>query len=132
MKLRRLSAALPEDWEQAAPFLQAALVKGHGESDWLLEDIYNAALADRVMLWGLVDDEHLIGAGATCVLDYPRRRVLEILVLGTEPHCGLEPFLEQIKQVARGLGATCLQGTGRPGWARKLGGRERRVFEVDL
>jgi hypothetical protein len=132
MKLRRLSAALPEDWEKAAPFLQSALSKGQGESDWWLEDVYNAAMTDRIMLWGLMDEGRMVGACATCVLDYPRRRVLEILMLGTEPHTDWAPCLEEMKQVARKFGATALQGTGRPGWARKLGGIERRVFEVKL
>lgn len=129
-----MTPLLPGEWTAAEPYLARALDKGGGVQDWAMEDVYTMACHDQVALWGLESDGQLFGACVTTVTNYPRRRALEILLMGADDdrEDAWRECLEQLRQVARTLGAGTIQGTGRPGWARKLGARERRVFELEV
>ena len=130
--LLRVDPRWPGAWEALQGFLRDALERGGGNKDWSLQDLFDAAVSERVALWGLVEDGGIYGAGITTVTQYPQRRVLEVLALGCERDTEEQwrPLLEHIKQIARAFGCSAILGTGRPGWARKLGAEERRVFEV--
>ena len=132
--LLRVDPRWPGAWEALKGFLSDALERGGGNKDWSLADLREAAQTERVALWGLVDDEHVLGACVTVVTQYPQRRVLEILALGCEHNSEEQwlPLLEQVKQIAQVFGCSAILGTGRPGWARKLNAEERRVFEIPL
>ena len=131
-ELLRVDPRWPGAWEALKGFLSEALERGNGNKDWSLQDLYDAAVSERVALWGLVEDGSVYGAGITTVTQYPQRRVLEILALGCKHDTEEQwlPLLEHVKQIARVFGCSAILGTGRPGWARKLGAEERRVFEV--
>jgi len=132
--LLRVDPRWPGAWEALQGFLSEALERGNGNKDWSLQDLFDAAVSERVALWGLVEDGSVYGAGITTVTQYPQRRVLEILALGCKHDTEEQwlPLLEHVKQIARAFGCSAILGTGRPGWARKLGAEERRVFEVEV
>jgi hypothetical protein len=133
--LLRVDPRWPGAWDQLAPYLEAALVRGGGDTDWSLDDIYKAAEREEVALWGGVKDQHhVFGAAVTRITAYPRRHVLEVLAMGADPDHESDwmECLAQLSDLARHMGATAIIGTGRPGWARKLGAQERRVFELPL
>jgi len=132
--LLRVDPRWPGAWEALKGFLSEALERGGGNKDWSLQDLYDAAVSERVALWGLVGNGHVYGAGITTVTQYPQRRVLEVLALGCERDTEEQwlPLLEHVKGIARAFGCSAILGTGRPGWARKLGAEERRVFEVEV
>jgi hypothetical protein len=134
VELIRVDPRFPGTWEKLSGYLELALAEG-GEKDWSLQDVFQAASAGAVQLWGLIDAGNVFGAAVTVESTYPQRKVLEVLLTGTEPHTE-DKWLEclaQIKAIAKAFGASTLVGTGRPGWARKLGAdRERRVWEIDL
>jgi hypothetical protein len=133
--LLRVDPRWPGAWDQLAPYFEAALTRGGGDADWSLDDIYQAAEREEVALWGGVMDRHRIaGAAVTRITVYPRRRVLEVLAMGADPdhEDAWMECLAQLSDLARHMGATAIIGTGRPGWARKLGVSERRVFELPL
>jgi hypothetical protein len=122
-------------WAGAEGYLQSALDAGGGNKDWGLEDIKAMALAMQIDVWALVDHTSgLFGACVTVMEQYPKRRALDVLLLGTNPHRqnGWRECLEELKLVARIAGASSITGTGRPGWARMLGAKERRIFELEI
>jgi hypothetical protein len=122
-------------WPAAEPYLQSALDVGGGSKDWGLEDIRAMALSVQIDVWVLVDHvSGLFGACVTVLNQYPKRRALDVLLLGTDPHRedGWRECLEELKLIARIAGASSITGTGRPGWARKLGAKERRVFDLEV
>ena len=133
-ELIRVDPRYPGAWATLEPYLSEALEKGNGTCDWLAEDIYVAAVENRIMLWALVDDGKVFGALATVVAGLPRRVLLEILAMGADAHTEdkWSGLLEQLKQYAAANGIHAIVGTGRPGWARKLGATERRVFEIGV
>ena len=121
-------------WTEAVPFLQSALEVGGGLRDWDITDIYKMFQDNEIDVWVLRDEFSVFGAAVSCLKQFSRRRVVEILLLGTLPHREDDwvVCLEQFTNLARTAGAVAITGTGRPGWARKLGARELRVFEVPL
>lgn len=130
----RFDPRLPGLWGLASGYLARALAHG-GDRDWELPDVYSMAVAGQVQLWALVTDGKMFGACVTTESIFPKRKVLEILLLGTEPHSdelwGL--CTQQMMAMARAHGYAALTGSGRPGWARKLGAsREHSVWELDL
>ena len=133
-ELVRVDPRYPGIWLTLSRYLQEALEKGGGTKDWSTNDMYHAIVEGHLALWALVTGGTVFGAAATCLTPYPRRQVLEVLAMGADD--GYEDqwreCLETLGQHARAAGASAIVGTGRPGWARKLGAEERRVFELSL
>lgn len=129
------NAANPDAWAKLAPYLQRALEHG-GEAYWSIEDVLAQCLSGQVQCWALLRvNGDLFGAGISTRIDYPKRKVWEILLMGTDPHTEAEwaQCLEQFKAAARANGIDAITGTGRPGWARKIGAsRSKIVWEIDL
>jgi hypothetical protein len=121
-------------WEILAAYLETALETSGAKVDWGTEDVRMAALKSEVDVWALMDDERIFGGCVTALNVYPRSKAVDVLLLGTDPHRedGWMECLEQLKSLARSVGARRITGTGRPGWARKLGATERRVFEIEV
>lgn len=118
-------------WADVEPYLVRALAEGGGK-DWDLVHVKEAAAAGRVLVWGFFNAGALCGAGVTKILHYPRRRIMEVLLFASEPYAGFMGALDLLKNVARNLGASSIQGTGRRGWARQLRAKERLVWELEV
>lgn len=116
-----------------SPYLESALAEG-GDKDWLLPDIREMMAKDQIDVWALLDEFGAFGGAVSVLRQFSRRRVIDILLLGTEPHREADWMLclEQLRNLAADVGATAITGTGRPGWARKLGATEHKVFEIHL
>jgi hypothetical protein len=132
--LIHVNPLFPPLWAAIAPYLERALEIGGGKRDWNLSDVYDMATKNSVELWALTDEDGIFGGCATTVNHYPRRRSAEILLMGADD--GAEDkwreCLDQLIGIARQAGIATITGTGRPGWARKLGCKERRVFEIEV
>jgi hypothetical protein len=132
--LVRVDPRYPGAWDTLSPYLYRAIKEGDGERDWSVEAMYNSAVEGHSALWALVNGDAVFGACLTCVAHYPKRAVLEVLAMaadeGTEPQW--RECLEQLIQYAQDLNLQAIVGTGRPGWARKLGAIERRAFELRI
>ena len=130
----RTDPRYPGAWQQLSPYLESALERDEA-GDWNIQDVYRLACAHQVQLWALTQGSAVFGALVTSESVYPQRKVLDILLLGTDPHTEEKWFecLDQLKSIAKLGGAHCLQGTGRPGWAKKLNATRRKiVWEIDL
>ncbi len=133
--LVRVDPRFPGAWEALRGYLESALQRGGGEKDWGLQDVYQQAVDGIVQLFAGVTDGKVFGAIVTCESSYPQRRVIEVLLAGTDPHTEDQwaSCFEQLKSTAKASGIAAIVGTGRPGWGRKLGAsRTRLVWEVDL
>jgi hypothetical protein len=109
------------------------LSRSGADADWDPEDIFRAALEDRLALWALVfPTDTVAGALATRVVEYPKRKVLEILAFGTNHDDVWAPALANLTQMAQAIGAAAVIGQGRKGWARRLQAEERHLFELRL
>jgi len=133
-RLIRADVTFPPLWAILEAYLEDALETSGAKADWGTEDVYAAALKSEVDVWALTDDAGIFGGCVTALNVYPRSKAVDVLLLGTDPHRedGWRECLEQLKVLARGVGARKITGTGRPGWARKLGATERRVFELEV
>lgn len=130
----RADPRIPGLWLDVVEYLEAALEHG-GHRDWDITHVHNMCIAGQVQLWILVDGPKIFGACVTSVSIYPKRRVLEILLLGTAPnstdrwHVCMDQFLAE----ARANGFNTITGTGRPGWSRMLGATTTRtVWELEI
>ena len=124
----------PGVWDLLAPYLVRALEASGADKQWGIEDVRVAAEKQEIDIWSLMDHGLLYGAGATALYVYPRCKVVDVLLLGTEPNheAGWASCFEQLKELARSVGASKITGTGRPGWARALGATERCVFDIEV
>jgi len=129
-----VDVTFPPLWQVLSAYLEQALEASGAKADWGVEDVREAALKKEVDVWALVDDAGIFGGAVTALNVYPRSKVVDVLLMGTDPHRedGWVVCFEQLKGIARNIGATKITGTGRPGWARKLGAKEKRVFELEV
>jgi len=105
-------------WEEAVPFLQAALDRGIG--DLTLEDLQDACYRGAAALLIFTGRyAEVVGAAVTQLLKHPdERTILQILAYGgvgfeTMRHC-----LAQVEEDAKKKGAQAVMFHGRPGWSR--------------
>ena len=113
-----LTPAAPADWAQCEPHLRSAL---EHTKDWTIEDVALAALRGYVALWKVECLGQIVGAGATTVTRYPRRRVMDILLFGG---AGFPELVVDLKDIAKDSGCAAITGCGRKGWLRALPGAE--------
>ena len=124
----------PGAWEELKEYFDEALERSGASKSWAVEDLRQLALSGALQLWGVVHEGKLIGAASTQEIRYPQRRVLEI------PFCAANsnteefwiPIYKDLREKAKQAGFAALVGGGRPGWARKLGGRTVYRCEFDL
>lgn len=122
--IHRVRAGLiPDLWPAIRPFAVAAL-RVHHFID--AEDLLTILLGGGASLFVCEHNARVVGFGALEVVQYPRRRVANVLAAGGE--VGLlsatrDSFLDIAEAWAREQGADTLAVTGRPGWARVLARR---------
>lgn len=133
-KLVLADVNFPPLWVVLSRYLESALEASGAKADWGIEDVKASALRNEIDVWALMDDNGIFGSGVTALNVYPRSKAVDVLLLGTDPHRedGWLECLKPLMEMARSVGANKLTGTGRPGWARKLGAVERRVFEIEV
>lgn len=123
----------PGAWRKISSYLESARLHGSQEV-WNMEDIYNLAVNGQITCWGIVIGETVVGAAATSVRSYPRKKAFEILLLSIDG--GMEKdwleMFEKFKIWAKSAGYQAITGGGRPGWARKLGAKLKYEIEIDL
>ena len=124
------------DWPgvQAAvsPYLRLAMQEG-ADRDWSFDQVLEMLRDGRWALYGVVRDGTLIGAGATTVTAYGKRRVLEIILFGADINS--EDWVEtlnSLKEQAKLMGCSAVVGRGRPGWARYLRATPIHAFEIEV
>lgn len=102
-------------WPIIEPMLRRATARSHGCYEPI--DLLAAIMRGEMACW-LVQDGGIIKAIAvTAVRQYPRRRVVEIVMLAGRDLRSWESVLrDALDAHAREAGADAIVGYGRPGW----------------
>jgi hypothetical protein len=110
------SETVEEAWPQLEGHLIRAMVMGG--ADYTIEDIKRWCLERRMQLWGLKKDGELVGAGVTEVVDYPKKRIVRIVILSGGTMAEWAVWQWHFEQWAKGTGATSIQALARKGFHR--------------
>lgn len=117
-----LKGALDTQWPYLLPWIERGLAEGHGE--YQPDDIRALAADGLVQLWALRADDAIQGVAVSQVVDYPRLKVVQVMVAAARDGLRDEwlPWIAAIEAWARvALGASAIEVLGRPGWVRVLG-----------
>ena len=119
-----LEASSTHAWtvfDMVAPYLARAV--RHADGNYTLRDIQQAVFAGRWQLWLIAKNgESFSAAGVTQVKTLPRKRVLEIIAVGGKDMKGWLHLEPQLLKIAKSLGCSDLELSGRKGLTRKLRG----------
>lgn len=111
------SAFVDEVWDRAAPLLQLAIDKGHGE--YGIEHVYDWLKKEAMHLCIIMINDRIVAAVCTEVIDHPLKRSFRASLLGGE---GLKEWFDDWYAFfvvgARSVNADLLELYGRPGWDR--------------
>lgn len=116
--------ATADYWWRIEPLVGRALACGGMVA--LPVDIFKGLVSREMQLWLALDGETIKGFGITRLDQYPRLKVLSLLIVGGVGMKQWQHFIADLESEARSLGCDALEGTGRKGWERvgeKLGYR---------
>jgi hypothetical protein len=104
-------------WSEIEPLIKKPFDKMNVDY-YTLEDIRGFIKDESMQAW-IAIDEKIKGCVITDVINYPRKRILELLFIGGED---LDSWLygwENIKDFAKKEGCKEIKSEGRPGWIKK-------------
>lgn len=111
------AARLDEWWGEFLPFVERALAEGMGE--WNAEDIKAAIKLNEMQAWAAYDGKMVAGM-VTQILNYPRKRVCDLLLASGERMADWLVWIDFIKAWAKREGCHVVRVMGRRGWLRTL------------
>ena len=115
-------AELAERWSEIAPLLEKA-TRRTGCYEPI--DLLQQAMQGRVGVWFCESEGGIDAVIATEVMQYPRKRVLEMMFCGgSNMRHWRDEAVRVLDQHARQAGCTHIACIGRRGWARAWGGAE--------
>ena len=120
----RIVKILPEGinlaWKSLSPYIDKALSRGQGE--FISSDIYSAIERGTMQAWFALDkDEDIKAAMVTEVGDYPRLRVIRIVLLSGRDLNKYSPLIDEIlTKWAIEIGAGRIETYCRKGFSRVL------------
>jgi len=110
---------LDETWWAFVPYIADALAYSAGE--YRASDIREAVEAHRMQLWGVEGPEGIAGAVVTQIINYPRKRILEcVLLSGDEAKQWIAQAKDTLEAFARHRDCAMARLKGRPGWVRVM------------
>lgn len=107
-------------WLTISQYLIKAIEHGQGEST--LTDYMRRVLNKEVHCWVVVEgeDNNIIGAGLTQVLQYAQHTTLHIIAFSGENFEEQSKVFPTVEQFARDMGCKAIEQWGRQGWAKTL------------
>jgi hypothetical protein len=112
-------------WPRVSGLIQLALDEGWGEMN--LGDVWEHLQSGNMQMLVALDEEKILAALVTQVVDYTRRRALRVVFAGGE---GLDQWVGEVDEMlvkgAKAIGANGIEICGRAGWARALRGLDYR------
>lgn len=116
------SAEIPAGWVLAREFIESALGQAYGE--YSPQDIYEGLLEGRFQLWVLWKDSPIgpeaLAAAVTQLIDFPNRRVLELLLMAGHDFDTWREQIEVLEAWGVAKGASELRFYGRRGFERAM------------
>jgi len=106
-------------WEYVEDYIADALKHGIGE--YLPEDIKTACKEQRMQLWIKYEEDKVKGAFVTQILDYPRVKVLLVLLLGGNEFIKWRDEVDEVLQrFGKEHDCKFVEFFGRKGWGNYL------------
>lgn len=102
-------------WHLVEGYLSSALE--HAKEDYTLESVKVLLVTGQWVLLVAVDDEGVKGAATVAFTNRPHDRVAFVTLIGGKLISNNDTF-EQLKNLLRALGATCIEGAARESIAR--------------
>jgi hypothetical protein len=128
----------PEQVDDAWPVVETWIADALERSGgvYLPEDIKDACERNAMQLWLVTDEGDIRAVVVTAVIDYPRKKVCQILICTGEGRGQWQEMIGLLEQWARDNGCDIFRPVARTGWARVLkpfGYRQTHVIlEKDL
>jgi hypothetical protein len=120
-------------WTFAEPYLLRAL---EHTDEWGIDDVRDQYCGGKVgLILCMAGPGEVFGALCVEITDYPKKRMMQVHLFGADDHSEadwLNYIWPQLQDLARTHGCGAIIGTGRDGWARKLGAKRRILWEVPL
>jgi hypothetical protein len=105
-------------WPTIAPILSLARDTGQGESSMI--DYMNKILNNVAQCWVVIEDDKIIGAGLTEILNYAQHKTLHIILFSGSNFEEQSKMFPVVEQFARDSGCKSIEQYGRKGWAKTL------------
>jgi len=106
---------LNEFWPDLAPHLK--LAADRYVRDYSLQEVREAIVSGKAILFGVADGDQFVGAITATTIDYPRRTILLIeLVGGTGIENWYVAAIEALTVLAKVAGCDAIRSEARKGW----------------
>lgn len=107
-------------WPDVVRVLKRSVDTSRGK--FSLQEVYDGILADVYVLWVVLDDDTVIAAVTSRIVDYtgPKRGMVLDWIGGTRMVEWLPMVQSTMSKYARDNGCTHLEGFGRKAWGRLL------------
>jgi hypothetical protein len=120
-------------WPLVEGHLASALE--HSKGDYTLESVKVLLVTGQWLLLVAVDDDGVQGAATVSFTSRPHDRVAFVTLIGGKLISNTDTF-EQLKNLLRSLGATCIEGAARDSiarlWARYGFEEKYKIVEVKI
>jgi hypothetical protein len=128
------SSAARGRWGEFEPLIRLPLERTGAIENYQPEDILDRIEQGFFQCWAVSDGGQLIAALVTQILNYPRRKVLDVyLVGGKDMNKWADNVWLALKEYGRQNGCTAARGFGREGWVKRLGVPEYDIcWSVEL
>jgi hypothetical protein len=108
-------------WMVAKPFIEKALKLVADRFDIL--DIWEMVAKNDYQLWLIIDNDRVIGAFVTHIVDHPKARGINVPYMGADEHTvdgWFDDTLSAIEDYGRLNGCSLIEFIGREGWTRRF------------
>jgi hypothetical protein len=118
-------------WDDIKPLIDKALKKQE-VSEYTLDDI-KGFLKERDMQAWVALDEKIIGCVITQIINFPRKKVLDVLFIGGERFDTWAYGWNILNEFAKDQGCKKIKGDGRDGWVKKIpGAKVTKLYTWDI
>ncbi len=114
-------------WGEAGPTLARAVETGDG--NYRLQDYFEALMAGTMQLWVAYSDDELQAAMVTQISNFPRKRLLSVMLLAGRSRSMWWPFYGHLEEWAKQQGCVGMEAFARKGLLKWLKDW-RRVYTV--
>jgi len=113
------SSQIPKVWDDCVDFIE--LGNSKSQDEMTIQDIYELLCNAEMQLWVIInDDEKILGAGTTQILDYPNKKICRIVTLGGRNFENWIESINIIEEWSKTMNCESVEFFCRKGFQRKL------------
>jgi hypothetical protein len=112
----------PQEALQHWPTISQLLIKARdtGQEESSMTDYMQKILNGVAQCWVIIDEDQIIGAGLTEILNYAQHTTLHIILFAGSNFEEQSQMFPAVEKFAREQGCKAIEQWGRPGWAKVL------------